>query len=112
MVAACHPPRTTDDITSVWVIDPDPPRAGTQVHVILTLHDADGEPVRDATLQMAAHMDHPGMAPVVADATETVPGSYAIDLQLTMGGDWTVVASGALADGRRLTRSVDLKNVR
>jgi len=109
---SCHAPRSSDDVTSTWVLDPAAPRTGAETRIILVLRDPAGAPIRNATLQMAARTSLQGMAPIVADAIETVPGSYAVDVQLTTGGDWTVVASGTLADGRRLTRSVDVKNVR
>lgn len=94
------------------MLDPAKPRVNAAARVILEIETAAGQPVRGARLQMAAHMPHPGMAPVVSDAVETVPGSYAVDMQLTMSGDWTIVASGALPDGRRITRSVDIRDVR
>jgi hypothetical protein len=112
LAVACRAARSSDDIVSTWVIDPRAPRVGAVTQINLMLRDADGQPVRGAMLRMAAHMTHPGMAPILADAVETVPGSYAVVVQLTMGGDWTLVASGALPDGRRITRSVDIRSVK
>jgi len=57
-------------------------------------------------------MAHPGMAPVIAAATENEAGVYEATLELTMPGSWTIVASGTLPDGRRLTRSHNVSDVR
>lgn len=111
LAGACGAPRT-DDITSSWTLDPSTPTTREPMRLVLALRDARGQPVRGAKLQMAVRMAHPGMAPLVADAIEEPPGSYTGTFQLTMTGDWTVVASGTLADGRRITRSADLRNVR
>jgi len=112
LVSACAAPARTDDIASSWTLDPSTPTTREPMHLVLALRDQAGRPVHGATLQMAAHMAHPGMAPLVADAVEDAPGSYTATFQLTMNGDWTVVASGTLVDGRRITRSADLRNVK
>jgi hypothetical protein len=68
----------------------------------LTLRDAAGQPVPAAVLDIEAHMEHPGMAPVVARASETAPGVYGARLSLSMAGDWVVFVTGTLPGGRRL----------
>jgi hypothetical protein len=112
LAGACGASSRTDDVTSNWTLDPSTPTSRQPMHLVLALRNRAGEPVRGATLQMAAHMAHPGMAPLVADAVEDPPGSYTATFQFTMNGDWTIVASGTLADGRRITRSADLRNVK
>ena len=47
-------------------------------------------------------MSHPGMAPVVADVVERGDGVYDAPLQFTMAGDWILLVTGQLADGRGL----------
>lgn len=61
-----------------------------------------GRPIGGARLTLEAHMSHPGMAPVVSTLTEGPDGQYTARLPLTMTGDWQLVTSGSMADGRRV----------
>jgi len=56
-------------------------------------------------------MAHPGMAPVLVRAGESAPGSYVGHLQFTMAGDWVILVQGALANGQKIDRQVDVKGV-
>jgi hypothetical protein len=56
-------------------------------------------------------MAHPGMTPVLADAREGPPGVYRAEIRLTMDGDWTLVASGTLADGSRFMAQHELRSL-
>jgi hypothetical protein len=66
--------------------------------------------VKGASLRLEAHMSHPGMAPVVADLIER-DGIYESRVQLTMAGPWVIVASGELADGRRIVKQTKVTAV-
>lgn len=94
-------------VTASWLVDPASSASHQQTRLRLTLRDAEGLPVRGARLRIEAHMSHPGMAPVLAEARERPDGVYEASLELTMAGAWTLVASGALADGRVITRTLD-----
>jgi hypothetical protein len=59
--------------------------------------------VTGARLRIEGHMAHPGMAPVVTDMTEREAGRYEAEVPLTMAGEWTLVVSGTLAGGARVT---------
>ncbi len=56
-------------------------------------------------------MSHPGMAPVFADAAETLPGSYQAHINFNMPGDWIVLFHIKLPDGSRIERQLDVKGV-
>jgi len=56
-------------------------------------------------------MTHPGMAPVFADASETDPGHYRSVMQLSMAGDWYVIARARLPNGRTLDYQFELNGV-
>lgn len=56
-------------------------------------------------------MSHPGMAPVSVDARETEPGSYQAIIDLSMAGDWYVLAHVTLPDKRKLEHQLEIKGV-
>jgi hypothetical protein len=91
-------------------IAPQPVRIGAET-LLFRLTDAAHQPVADARVQVEADMDHPGMAPVFADAVETSPGNYSAPLNFTMGGDWVVLFHITLKDGRKVERQMDVKGV-
>jgi hypothetical protein len=104
--------RAATDVTVTWKIEPTPPVAGTATVVRVVLRRSNGSPVSGAKLQVQAHMSHAGMAPVTADAVEHGNGAYEASLQLSMAGDWALVLTGELADGRRITQEAPLPAVR
>ncbi len=57
-------------------------------------------------------MSHAGMAPVLANATESAPGVYDLRFAFTMQGDWVLLVAAVLPDGTRIERRVDVGNVR
>ncbi len=103
-------PEDTPEITVAWTVTPDPPRVGP-VQVSLTLTE-EGQPVAGAEVRLEGNMSHPGMAPVFSGAREAAPGRYEAPLDLTMAGDWFVLARITLRDGRSLSRTSQLPGVR
>ena len=89
-----------DPVAIAWSLTDANTTAATRVRV--TLRDSRG-PLSGATLTLEGHMSHPGMAPLVAAVTETTAGVYEGHLRFTMTGDWTLVVTGSLPDGTRLT---------
>ena len=88
-------------VTVAWTIDPAPPVAGADTVVHMRLSRAE-QPLRGARLRLDAHMTHPGMRPIEADVAEEENGSYRSRLRLSMAGDWLLVVTGTLPDGRRI----------
>lgn len=99
------------DVTVELAIVPEPPKVG-DAEAGVTLKDKDGQPLRGATVKLEGNMNHAGMEPVFADAVEVAPGRYKATLKFTMGGDWFVLVTGALADGRALNRKIDVPGVK
>ena len=97
---------------TLWAIEPAPPVTGTETIAVITLQDEKKQPVRVATLQLEGHMAHPGMAPVTSGVTERADGTYESRLQFSMAGDWILVVTGELPDGRRITQRLELTGVR
>ena len=94
-----------------WHLEPNPPATGEQARLRISLRDGEKQPIRGAKLQIESNMSHPGMAPLISPIAERGDGEYEGPVQLTMSGDWVVVVSGTLPDGRPITRSLDVKNV-
>jgi hypothetical protein len=78
----------------------------------ITLRDATGAPVAGATLRLEGHMSHPGMTPVVTTVTERGAGEYEARFRFSMAGDWTLVLTGELPGGGRVTKELDVVGVR
>jgi hypothetical protein len=107
--AACrHPDVRADDVSVEWRLTPAAPVVGRTTTAELTLRDGAGAMVSGATLQLDARMSHPGMAPISAPAVERRAGAYQADLQFTMRGDWLLLVTGTLPDGRRVERRLDI----
>jgi hypothetical protein len=79
--------------------------------VTLTLTDAAGRPVTGASIRVEGNMNHAGMKPVFADAHEGEAGRYTASLEFSMGGDWFLLVTGTLADGRKLERQIEVRGV-
>ena len=103
---------STNEISMGWTVEPSTPSASTDTLTRITLQDGQQRPVNGARLQLEAHMSHPGMAPVVRGLTDRGGGVYETRLQFSMAGDWILVVTGELPDGRRITRSRPIAGVR
>ena len=105
-------PDPSNAISITWTLDPSPPLVGTPVVARMTLRDRDQKPVTGARLRLEGLMSHPGMAPVVAEVVERGDGAYDAPLQFTMAGDWILLVTGQLADGRQLKKRIEIAGVR
>lgn len=107
----CHRSTRTDSPLDVaWTLRPDAPVVGPAT-LTVTLRRKSGEPVSGATVRLEGHMAHAGMAPVLADATESAPGVYEVRFAFTMPGGWVLLVSAALPDGARVERRIDVARV-
>ena len=68
-------------------------------------------PITAARIMLEANMTHAGMVPVFAEATEIEPGRYRAIVQLSMAGDWVVVAHVSLAGGRKSDHQFEVNGV-
>jgi len=100
-----------DAVSITWTLDPSPPVVGTPTVARMTIRDRD-QPVIGARLRLEGLMSHPGMAPVAADVVERGDGVYDAPLQFTMAGDWILLVTGQLADGRELKKRIEIAGVR
>jgi hypothetical protein len=111
LVPGCrYPTQRFVDLNLAHEVSPQPPRVG-QVTITLTLTDGSGKLLSGARIRLEGNMSHPGMAPVFADASETDPGHYRARMDLSMAGDWYVIARVSLPNGRRLDEQFELNGV-
>jgi hypothetical protein len=109
--AACGGPReAAPPVTVTWTLHPQPPVAGPAT-LGVTLRDPANAPIDRAGVRLVGHMTHPGMAPVTATAVPRGAGRYEAGFSFTMRGDWVIVVSIQLPDGRRLDRRIDVPDV-
>lgn len=110
---ACAPPgAVADGVSVVTRLEPSPPHVGS-ADLELRLVDADGSALTGAQVSIEANMNHAGMVPTFADLAEdaTSAGVYRGELSFTMGGDWFLLVNASLADGRAISRVVDVPGV-
>jgi len=102
-------PKATADLS----LSPTPPVVGTS-DVTLTLRDEQDKPLTGADVRIEGNMNHAGMKPSFADLEErdTTPGEYVGSLEFTMGGDWFILISAKMPDGKVLKRKIDVAGVK
>ena len=94
-----------------WTLSPTAAVVGPAT-LVVTVRAPAGDAVAGATVHLEAFMSHPGMAPVLADATERLPGVYDLPFAFTMPGDWVLTVSVALPGGGRVERRITVASVR
>ena len=111
LLAACRPenptPAATGDMQIDMVVRPQPPAVG-ETTLVISLSDAEGNPVTDAQVSARGDMSHAGMAPVTGSTDVGNDGDYAIPFAWTMAGDWFVDVTVTLEDGRELQQRFDV----
>lgn len=112
LVQACtHQGESLSNVTLTHEVSPQPPRVG-QMTITVRVTDVAEKPVSGARITLEGNMSHPGMVPVFAGARETGPGNYLSIMELSMAGDWYVVAHVTLPDNRKLDHQFEIKGVR
>jgi hypothetical protein len=98
------------DVTMGLRISPEPPQIGPATITIMLSNPA-GQPISGAEVELEGNMNHAGMVPVFAQASEVDPGTYRANLEFSMGGDWFILVRAELPDGRSMERTVDIPGV-
>ena len=113
ILIACGPRGEQTGALAVTVVSvsPDPATVGEAV-ITLEIHDADGNPVEGATIEVEGAMTHAGMKPVIVETESLGEGKYATqNFTFSMGGDWVLIVRATLADGSTAAQQVGLKGV-
>jgi hypothetical protein len=105
------PNQKSSDVNFRFESEPNPPHVGPNIFVV-KLNAKDGTALSGAHVSLEGDMSHPGMSPAISDTKEVGAGTYRGDLNLAMRGDWIVEFHIVLADGRKLEREAELRNVK
>ena len=108
---ACTRTPVAEDTSAVRVLThlmPPQPTVGPAT-LSISLSGATAAMLGRAEVGVVAHMTHPGMTPVVATVTANGPDVYDAVVDFTMAGDWMLIATVRLPDGRRLESRVPVK---
>jgi hypothetical protein len=107
-LAACRQsqqtPTEAPGITIDLHVDPQPPVIDDSV-LLITLLDAQKQPINDATIEVRGDMTHAGMQPVSATVEGGTEGQYQTPFRWTMGGDWVLTVTATLANGTVVTKT-------
>ncbi len=105
LLGACNgrTSQQTDDLDLTIIAAVESTQVGDTI-LLITITDANGNPVNDATVTVKGDMSHAGMTPVLAEATAGQNGVYEMPFEWTMGGDWIVTVDVTLSDGRSTTQ--------
>lgn len=104
--AATPAPQDEVELTVEIASEPENPQVGSAT-LLITVQDASGNPVSDATLAIRGDMSHAGMQPVLAEASDGENGVYRVPFEWTMSGDWIVEVTVTLASGETVRREFE-----
>lgn len=82
-----------------------PPMGRSILRISLT--DEAGDPVEGAAVSLRGDMNHAGMVPVEATASDLGAGIYEADFEWTMAGDWQVTVRAETAAGNIVVDTFD-----
>ena len=82
-----------------------------QTELQVTVLEASGLPINDATVSIKGDMAHAGMQPVLGESSSAVDGVYTIPYEWTMAGDWFVTIDVELADGTAVSKRFDFTGI-
>jgi hypothetical protein len=102
----CRPHRTSDLRMECHVLPWRPHVGPAEVRVTLT--DSRHVRVRGAQVSVEADMSHPGMKPLLQNASATDHADYTCKLNFDMPGDWTLLLHAKLPNGETVDNQVSL----
>ena len=76
--------------------------------LLISVANADGEPVSPASVDVRGDMSHAGMVPVLRADVQGEAGRYRVPFEWTMAGDWTVEVTLTFADESSVSKTFEL----
>lgn len=102
---------STADVTISLSFAEESPAVGEETQLLITVNDAQGTAISDATVSVRGDMSHAGMSPVLGEATAATNGVYEIPFAFSMGGDWIITVDVTLADSSKATQSFNINGI-
>ena len=108
ILAGCRQaePSVNENINIAVAFEPNELAVGAST-VLVTITDAAGSAISDATVNVRGDMAHAGMQPVIRDIASGTDGVYSSEYEWTMAGDWEVTVSVTLPDGTSAEQRFD-----
>ena len=113
-LVGCRQQAQTTTDTSIQIDlrqEPEAPVVGEST-LIVTVRDANDQPINDAAVTVRGDMNHAGMTPVIETAKSGTDGEYSLPFEWTMAGDWIVEVTVELASGDVTSQTFDLQVTR
>jgi hypothetical protein len=82
--------QTVGDLSATLEVVPNPPPVMQDTTLVLTLRDANGDPVSGASVMFDLTMPAMEMPENRPQPTEAEPGIYRADVTFTMAGEWQI----------------------
>jgi YtkA-like len=111
LTGCSKPNQQSSDVNFKYESQPNPPHVGSNTFVV-KLTEKNDLPLSGARVSLEGDMSHAGMSPISSELKEVGAGMYRGDLNLGMRGDWILEFHIVLADGHKIEREAQLKNVK
>jgi hypothetical protein len=100
-------PKPETGLQIDWRFEPEEPVVGDST-LIITVRDASGQAINNATVTARGDMNHAGMVPLIETVAAGNDGEYFLPFAWSMAGDWVVEITVELADGTVDSQTFDL----
>jgi hypothetical protein len=108
VLAGCRQSPTTNTPDLQLELDTSSPFKIGQSDLIVTLKDAQGNPIDNAKIEVQGDMTHAGMKPSLGSVDKGTQGQYKIPFDWSMGGDWVLTIKATLPDGRTASKRIEV----
>jgi hypothetical protein len=103
---SAQPTPETSNMNIAVTVEPEPAQVG-EAALVITIRDLNGAPAAGAQVEARGDMNHAGMVPVLGSGQTDADGLVRVPFEWTMGGDWIVTITAALADGTSASQTFD-----
>lgn len=100
--------QQTDSAELTITLDTSAAFAVGKTELTITVKDAQGNPVDNATIEVTGDMSHAGMKPELGSVQKGAQGQYKVPFTWSMGGDWVLTVKVTLPDGRTTAKRFDV----